>query len=372
MRNELHMQRLYESGHTLRETARIDDPELGPLYGVIARYVAIIVAVALALCSRVVAFRLFGVVAALACTASVVWMGVGSAADPKVEFVQTMIMLAVPVGIVVASFVLAGRSGTLAITPSRGAIALLLLCAPVALAFGTNNNYWHWGSARASFFWVAGGLVLAAGVLDRRRFVQVALVAALAVQFITMQFAQWGRSDPYRQVETIDSQRAAVDINTSGASLAVGGEAAAYIDGLRTDAQISGYQPGTPVLDVTGQSPGLIYALGGTAVGRVWFPGGYYDGVERAAAGYVSLESCTTLARAWVLWEPTGQRRLDTEFLHNVGIDIPRGYVPASIRQRPRTTVTSHPPLTVLLRPTRTTDAAVSACERARSAAKRA
>ena len=70
-----------------------------------------------------------------------------------------------------------------------------------------------------------------------------------------------------------------------------------------------GYQIGQPILDATGDGPGLVYALGGRPLGVAWLLGGY-PGSERVAARLLDGLSVVDLRRAWLLSAADNPRAL--------------------------------------------------------------
>ena len=62
----------------------------------------------------------------------------------------------------------------------------------------------------------------------------------------------------------------------------------------------AGYQAGDPILDATGDGPGLVYALGARPLGVAWVIGGY-PGSQIVAARILGSLPLSDLRRAWVL-----------------------------------------------------------------------
>jgi hypothetical protein len=69
------------------------------------------------------------------------------------------------------------------------------------------------------------------------------------------------------------------------------------LDGVRT---VFGIKPSTPVVDLTGISPGYALQLGGRPLGRASLIG-VFPGGQEAARYSLSLESCRDRAAAWLL-----------------------------------------------------------------------
>jgi hypothetical protein len=71
-----------------------------------------------------------------------------------------------------------------------------------------------------------------------------------------------------------------------------------------------GFQPGTPMIDFTGHSPGLVYISQGRPIGTIWLLGNY-SGSNRAAQFALGLASPDDLRRAWLLTSEDDFRRIE-------------------------------------------------------------
>jgi hypothetical protein len=90
---------------------------------------------------------------------------------------------------------------------------------------------------------------------------------------------------------------------------------AAIAHGLRND---------TPIIDMTGGSPGLVYLLSGRSYAFPWLPGSY-PGSEDFARSVLSYWPDGTLEEAWILTSD-GYRELPTQLLNEYGLNFPDGY----------------------------------------------
>jgi hypothetical protein len=81
----------------------------------------------------------------------------------------------------------------------------------------------------------------------------------------------------------------------------------------------------TKFIDLTGQSPGLIYLLNGDSLGSAWLLGGY-SGSNIVAAELLSRENCFDLASAIVVFEENGERSLSVNIFQELGLMFPSNY----------------------------------------------
>jgi hypothetical protein len=100
---------------------------------------------------------------------------------------------------------------------------------------------------------------------------------------------------------------------------------AKYFASVESAAREAGFQPNTPMIDLSGQSPGLLYSIGAESVGQAWTIGGYPGSLKLAEAA-LAQTSCKKISAAWVLFEQAGPRSIPTELMLSVGADFPSSY----------------------------------------------
>lgn len=98
-----------------------------------------------------------------------------------------------------------------------------------------------------------------------------------------------------------------------------------YVSSAVAIAQEAGFEPNTPVIDLSGQSPGILYAFGAENIGQAWTIGGY-PGSLRLAQASLARTPCWKIANAWILFEPEGPRSIPAELMAGLGADFPGGY----------------------------------------------
>ena len=244
---------------------------------------------------------------------------------------------------------------------------MLMMALPYAYAVGTNRNYWSVG-AYAGYFWALGGLLLCLPLwLDKQRQAPV-IPYVLCVSLIASLTLNTAYQRPYRQaVPLLQQQRHVVLDDRRAASVMVSPEFAQYIQQARQQARDAGFSSGDAMIDMTGRSPGLLFALGARSVGQAWFIGGYRGSTRRAAA-LLSNVPCDVLASSWLLVELDGSRRLSPTLTSSFGANFIDVYDPVAqwravsgeggqLKWREQ----------ALYRPNRPKDQASQACELARA-----
>jgi hypothetical protein len=131
---------------------------------------------------------------------------------------------------------------------------------------------------------------------------------------------------PYRQTQPLRLQMAPVDIRPGSSPLFLSEEAAEYIRKLHQISATNGFRAGDPVLDLTGSSPGSLYAMGARPLGIAWTLGGYQGSTDFLASA-LDGEPCDAIATSWILTEPSTPDRFSVEMLRQFGIDLAADYV---------------------------------------------
>lgn len=229
------------------------------------------------------------------------------------------------------AIVLAGRErrSSPGIDPARLRLALLLTLLPVANAFGTNNNLWHWTGLTVAFWFLAvllligttGAVAAAAGGLAA----YTALVSAVITPL-----------DPYRSGPLTRTEVAQVSL--AGTTVRLPAEEARVTKEMLAVGHRLGVTRATRVLDLTGTSPGVVWAWGARPLASGWVIGGYPESLE-AARTSIEPARCD-LARALVLWTPGQPRAIPDDVLEPSGVNLPGDYriVATFPRGRPQST----------------------------------
>jgi hypothetical protein len=150
----------------------------------------------------------------------------------------------------------------------------------------------------------------------------VAAVALVLVLFTGS--AVWkGLAKPYRLAGPLWRHTEEVEIGAHGL-LKVDPGTAAFVRSLRDGAQQRGFCARDPVIDLTGELPGVAVALGGRTPGLPWLFGGYPFS-EALAAWVLAGVDRQTKDRAWLV---AGEGRLafSGAFVRSLGFELPDAY----------------------------------------------
>jgi hypothetical protein len=83
------------------------------------------------------------------------------------------------------------------------------------------------------------------------------------------------------------------------------------------------------MLDMTGEGPGTLYAIGAKAIGQPWMIGGY-AGSDNMAISMLNRVSRTDITEAWILVDPDSRLKLSLTILSHFGLSIEQNFVLAA------------------------------------------
>jgi hypothetical protein len=275
---------------------------------------------------------------------------------------QDLLIWAVPVAAVVLAGVFLRSRRLPGLGRPQLAVALLFLLLPHAYAFGTNGNYWAAG-ANAGVFWVLGGLAILGPLASSTNVGALLLPLALSGQLLTVALIQSGMATPYRQPEPLWTNDHATEFGRPGQKLLLSGGFGRYVDEAVRTATAAGFQKDTPMIDLTGQSPGILYALGANNIGQAWIIGGYPGSAALAEASLKGVP-CADLAQAWLLLEDDGPRRISPEVLSVYGANLATDFeMVSSFKTAPGAGGYEDARLQKVFKPVRSPEAATAACD---------
>jgi hypothetical protein len=113
---------------------------------------------------------------------------------------------------------------------------------------------------------------------------------------------------------------------TGTGSLFVNKQTANYIKDLKRIALNAGWEPGTPLINLTGESPGAYVILGARILGTPLLVGTYFKGAETFVKEVLNMCPRSELDAAWILTAPNGTRKHHEDILLEIGLNFPKGY----------------------------------------------
>ncbi|MGY3488099.1 hypothetical protein ACVW1C_005982 [Bradyrhizobium sp. USDA 4011] len=322
MVNSAEVTALLGAGHELSLMLRINRLPTSRLQLVIAVSVATAFLLTILIASTHKLLSTLALAAALIVTIAITLMG----ADP-ISIEPTTLFL-VPAFICLGAILY--REGLVLRTQASTSVAfaLIFLVLPHLFALGSNSNYWFMGSKDA-LFWMLAVVAFLSPIAQLGRSLATLIPLTVLAQLLTASVVNGGILNPHRQVKDLRGYTTVTSM-PGGGKLLLSQSFHDYLSTARTQARTAGLEVGTPVIDLSGRSPGLLYVLETRALGLPWligsFPSGYYaaadwsglpsliggfPGTNAVAVEALGLENCVDLAKAWILIEPDGPRHLD-------------------------------------------------------------
>lgn len=131
--------------------------------------------------------------------------------------------------------------------------------------------------------------------------------------------------NPYRLADSLSRQTQPILLMDSKTLLRVDQATANWADSLKQAAVADGWTVGTPLIDMTGGTPGAALLLGAYAPTTPWLVGGY-SGSEDYVTMALKATDKQLLDRAWILTAPDGIRHIETSVLRSIGLAFPDNY----------------------------------------------
>jgi hypothetical protein len=233
------------------------------------------------------------------------------------------VALIVPMVLFIAFSIALAMKRTLSSQPVQVAFAVILVALPVIYSVGSGTRLIYHAS-QASVFWFSATIILATTAREEHRSRVLAGVAIFST-VLTVAILLGAIADPYRLAVPLWKQTEPVQIGALASVLLVDKSTANYITDLRQAAEAHDFKVGTPIIDLTGSSPGTVFALGGEAPGIPWLSGGYVGSVAyvRETLSRVPLQH---LRHGWILTTTGTTDVLPDSILRSLGLDFPQGY----------------------------------------------
>lgn len=199
-------------------------------------------------------------------------------------------------------------------------LAVFFVIFPYIYAFGTNGNYWR-AMGTASVFWIMAGFFILCAVDCKKNNLTVLILFSIAIQTFVVLRLHAAIEHPYRQSQPLFMNDYLLSIRDGQSDVMLEKHYGEY---LTTSTQLltnAGFMQGTPMIDLTGQSPGLLYIFGARSVGQPWLIGGY-PGSRQFVEASLRRVGCGELSNAWLLIEPEGPRSISDNVLGVLGANI--------------------------------------------------
>jgi hypothetical protein len=205
-------------------------------------------------------------------------------------------------------------------------LACLFLFAVQMLLYhlGSNNTLTH-SISLTSFFLFYGFIFVLSAEIDPVRWLKKMASYACFGQVTVACVLVFAWSPPYRQIGSLWNYNVEVKIPENGSTLKMAPEMAEFIQKWRVLADNHGFDPATPVIDLTGRSPGAIFILGAYLPKTPWLYSGY-SGADQFAVASLKRLSCRQLTEAWLIIDLDYIGDLKPDILVQAGLDFDNVY----------------------------------------------
>lgn len=242
----------------------------------------------------------------------------------EIDIYKNVIFLAILVSFILSKLFFLKETNFTALSLQNWNLFFFFLFLPFIFAFGTNSNYWFKSSLAAIFWLMAACIFLSPKVVKTKSWIFV-LPIVLFIQTVTTFLLQIGLDKPYRQSQALSLNTTQIKIGASQTPLILDQGFAQYITNAKKTALNAGFVANTPVLDLTGQSPGILYAIEAELVSQAWIIGGTKGSLNLAIEALKEV-SCEKIAQSWILYEENGPLTIPVDLLYSAGLNFPDSF----------------------------------------------
>lgn len=198
-------------------------------------------------------------------------------------------------------------------------LVILFLIIPYIYAFGSNINLLK-KSLDAGIFYLLASFVILIPFFIKNKDINNLFIFLLIGQVIAAIHINSIIESPYRQLNSLKSYNSILKINNKGNDLKLSEDRAKYIRNMKDLAAKADLPEKKHILDLTGQSSGIIYLLNSYSLGAGWMIGGYPGALEWARAK-LDLVNCDEISNSWILYDQHS-RRIPIDLLISYGANF--------------------------------------------------
>ena len=243
--------------------------------------------------------------------------------DPKLGVYESYLVFGIIFSTILTTITLIYKN-KIRITDIHWEFFFLFLSLPYIFALGTGNNYWA-QSVTASIFWLVACFTIVIPFILNLKLTQFVVVLVLISQLLTSLYLKERMENPYRYNEPLRLAEKKIVANDNNHTLIISDEFIRYINDARNISSQSGFKRGDFIIDLSGQSPGLIYLMAAKSLGTAWNIGGYMGSLATAKLTF-NLVNYIDIANAWILYESKGPRSISNDLLTSLGVNFPTQY----------------------------------------------
>jgi hypothetical protein len=232
-------------------------------------------------------------------------------------------------------------------------------------AYGLSSNNSFFATTSISAFFTMLAILTLLVHLSKAELITTRLINLSALCLaVTFSIIITSLGNPYRQPPFLWSYSSKASVRVEDTQMIVSSFTADYLNSLHDFAKIKGLRKNTPMLDLSGRTPGTIYALGGYTPKMPWIYSGF-SGLKKFTFLALNRFSCEEIADLWIIAlvnENSKQNNaiaIDPRVLYSFGAIFPDDYELADRLTITNSNVTS---FQFFYKPLRSKEEGVSAC----------
>jgi hypothetical protein len=250
---------------------------------------------------------------------------------------------------------------------------LLIFFLALPLGYGLNsNNSFFLTTSLSAFFSLLGLIVLLSGLSEPQRFAGRLIAMCAFCLTIVIGILVTSLGTPYRQPAILWTYNIKGAVRIGDKPLTLSPFTATYLLNLHTLAKHYNLPDNTPIIDLSGKTPGAVYAVGGYTPKVTSLNTGYL-GIQKYAFFALNKLTCDEIADSWLILETkTLLETIDPFLLRAFGAKFPDDYAYSGmvIKHGDFKQFSSRSTELVFYRPMRPKEVAVSECVRSKTALK--
>ena len=236
----------------------------------------------------------------------------------KVIFLISL-FFALPISLLICYLILYKKI----INKNKFILFLTILLMPYFYTLGTNNQYIYTSSRVPIFFVISSFILISELLINRssiltRKLERLLVVFSILSTIIFFNFLSTFNMNPYRQEPNLFSYKNSFLIG-GNTELKVSNSAYKYLSESYNNIKKNNFKNNQLILDLTGRSPGFIFAMGGKPLIAPWILGGYPVS-NKVFLNKLEKVNIEELRNSWILTEPGTARTLDENLLKTKGI----------------------------------------------------
>lgn len=202
---------------------------------------------------------------------------------------------------------------------------VIIFLMPYFYSIGTNNSYIY-TLCRVPIFFVISGIIIASDLINNmpkiiiNKFERLIIIFSILSTIIFFNFLSEFNLYPYRQQTNLFDYSKSFFIR-GNTEIKISDSAFKYLKDSNNIINKNNFENNQLVLDLTGRSPGFIYAIGGKPLFAPWILGGY-QGSNKVLGYFLDKAELEDLKNAWILTEPNTYQSLNENLLIEKGIDL--------------------------------------------------